>query len=231
MDAAIIEIVTDGACSGNPGPGGWAVLIGRAGRWEEHAGAEPATTNNCMELRAAIEGLRRVPPDARVRLSSDSQYLLHGITRWITGWRARDWRTASGSPVEHRELWQELDLLAAERVEWRYVRGHAGHPLNERADALAQAQARRLGATLPPTRPAPGRPAPAGTSYLSLVGGRLARHASWDACRTRVHGVSGARFRKCQSRDEERATVRAWGLGEAVLARLDDAAATPHEGA
>ena len=135
-----VEIFTDGACSGNPGPGGWAAIL-RFGEVEkELSGGDPATTNNRMELMAAIAGLEALKRPCRVRLYTDSQYVRDGITRWLHSWKARNWRTADNKPVKNIDLWQRLDLAAARHdVEWIWVRGHAGHPENERADLLARA--------------------------------------------------------------------------------------------
>jgi ribonuclease HI len=134
-----VEIFTDGACSGNPGPGGWGAIL-RFGEVEkELAGGEPATTNNRMELMAAIAGLEALKRPCRVRLYTDSQYLRDGITRWLAAWKARGWRTAAKAPVKNIDLWQRLETAAApHQIEWHWVRGHAGHPENERADALAR---------------------------------------------------------------------------------------------
>ena len=135
-----VEIFTDGACSGNPGPGGWAAIL-RFGEVEkELSGGETMTTNNRMEMTAAAAGLEALTRPCRVRLYTDSQYLRDGITQWLRGWKARDWRTADKKPVKNVDLWQHLDAVAApHQVEWIWVRGHAGHPENERADALARA--------------------------------------------------------------------------------------------
>lgn len=130
---------TDGACRGNPGPGGWGVLlVSAAGREKELFGGEPDTTNNRMELTAAIAALDALKRPARVTLYTDSVYVKNGITQWIESWRRRGWRTASRKPVKNQDLWQALDA-AAERheVDWLWVKGHAGDPGNERADALA----------------------------------------------------------------------------------------------
>ncbi len=135
-----VEIFTDGACSGNPGPGGWAAILRWRGVERELSGYEPATTNNRMELTAAIAGLGALKRPCRVRVSSDSQYLRDGISKWIHAWKARGWRTADKKPVKNVDLWQRLDAAAAtHQVAWEWVRGHAGHPENERADALARA--------------------------------------------------------------------------------------------
>jgi len=136
---ADVTIYTDGACEGNPGPGGFAAIVDIDGERRELTGAEPKTTNNRMELSAVIAGLRDLPEASRVRVVSDSQYVVNGMTRWIHGWRRKGWRSASGSPVKNRDLWEELDGLAQKhRVRWEWVRGHNGHPENERADALAR---------------------------------------------------------------------------------------------
>ncbi len=134
-----VEIATDGACKGNPGPGGWgAVLRAADGRERELSGAESPTTNNRMELMAAIEGLNALKRPCRVILSTDSRYVMDGLTKWIKGWQKNGWKTAARQPVKNAELWQAL-LAAAKphRIEWVWVKGHAGHPDNERADRLA----------------------------------------------------------------------------------------------
>jgi ribonuclease HI len=137
-----VEISTDGACLGNPGPGGWAALL-RAGRVErEIAGGESLTTNNRMELMAAIMALEALRAPCTVILSTDSQYVRQGITEWLPGWVRRGWRTAGGGAVKNQDLWQRLQLAAQpHQIDWRWVRGHAGDPDNERVDALARAQA------------------------------------------------------------------------------------------
>jgi ribonuclease HI len=135
-----VEIFTDGACSGNPGPGGWGVIL-RFGEVEKELnGGAAATTNNRMELTAAIEGLAALKRSCRVRLYTDSTYVRDGIMRWVSQWKARGWRTADKKPVKNIDLWQSLDAAAAaHQVEWIWVKGHAGHAENERADALARA--------------------------------------------------------------------------------------------
>jgi len=133
-----VEIATDGACKGNPGPGGWGVLIRMGAREKELSGGEKLTTNNRMELMAAIEGLNALKRPCRVTLSTDSRYVMDGLTKWIHGWRKNGWKTADKKPVKNAELWQALiDAAAPHRVEWVWVKGHAGHPDNERADKLA----------------------------------------------------------------------------------------------
>ena len=135
-----IEIYTDGACKGNPGPGGWGVLLKAGGTEKELFGGEMATTNNRMELMAVIQALSALKRPGEVTLFLDSQYVLKGITEWLPGWKAKGWRTASKQPVKNVELWQQLDALVQQgghRIDWRWVRGHNGDPGNERADALA----------------------------------------------------------------------------------------------
>ncbi len=135
----IVEIFTDGACSGNPGPGGWGVLLRYSEAEKEICGGAAQTTNNRMELTAAIEGLEALKRGVRVRLYTDSTYLRDGITKWLPAWKARDWRTAGKKAVKNKDLWQRLEAaLGRHRVEWHWLRGHAGHTENERADALAR---------------------------------------------------------------------------------------------
>jgi ribonuclease HI len=133
-----VEIFTDGACRGNPGPGGWGAIL-RAGRHEKELfGAEPETTNNRMELMAAIRGLEALKRSCDVTIVTDSQYVKNGITQWLANWKRRGWRTADRKPVKNVDLWQRLEEAEARHaVHWRWVRGHTGHPENERADALA----------------------------------------------------------------------------------------------
>jgi ribonuclease HI len=136
---------TDGACSGNPGPGGWGVLMiarenGAVIKERELSGGEPLTTNNRMELLAAISALEALKRASPVTIVTDSAYVKNGVTEWIHAWKRKGWRTAGGSPVKNVELWQRLEVAAAgHEVTWRWIKGHAGHPENERADALARA--------------------------------------------------------------------------------------------
>ncbi|MBN8532941.1 MAG: ribonuclease HI [Rhizobiales bacterium] len=135
-----VEIWTDGACSGNPGPGGWGAVLVYGATEKELSGAEPETTNNRMELMAAISALNTLKRPCHVVLHTDSQYVKGGITGWIFGWKKNGWRTADKKPVKNVDLWQALDdAIARHEVEWRWVKGHAGEPNNERADALARA--------------------------------------------------------------------------------------------
>ncbi|WP_421876887.1 ribonuclease HI [Pacificispira sp.] len=138
-DAKTVEVFTDGACSGNPGPGGWGAVM----RWGDHerelSGGEEDTTNNRMELMAAIAALEALKRPVGVRITTDSTYVRDGITKWIHGWKRNGWKTAAKKPVKNADLWQRLEAAAARhRVEWDWVKGHAGHPENERADELAR---------------------------------------------------------------------------------------------
>jgi ribonuclease HI len=134
-----VTIYTDGACSGNPGPGGWGAVLISGPRERDLWGGEPATTNNRMELTAAIEALEALKVPCKVDVHTDSQYLRQGVTQWIHAWKARGWRTADRSPVKNEDLWRRLDTARARHdVHWHWVKGHSGHPLNERADALAR---------------------------------------------------------------------------------------------
>lgn len=134
----LVQLFSDGACKGNPGPGGWGVLLRLGDTERELFGGERQTTNNRMELTAVIKGLEALSKPCRVRIVTDSQYVKQGITQWIARWRRNGWRTASKQPVKNKDLWEALDALLAEHtVEWQWVRGHAGHAENERADSLA----------------------------------------------------------------------------------------------
>jgi ribonuclease HI len=138
MESKTVEIYTDGACKGNPGPGGWGALLRVGTQEKEMFGGEPVTTNNRMELMAVIAALEALKRASVAVVYTDSQYVQKGISEWIHGWKARGWMTAAKAPVKNADLWKRLDIAAqAHTVEWRWVKGHAGHPENERADALA----------------------------------------------------------------------------------------------
>jgi ribonuclease HI len=135
----IVDAFTDGACSGNPGPGGWGAILRWRGQEKELSGGEPATTNNRMELMAAIAALEAMSRAARIRVYTDSIYVKDGITKWLPSWKKRGWKTADKKPVKNVDLWQRLETAAARHdVSWHWVKGHAGHPENERADELAR---------------------------------------------------------------------------------------------
>jgi len=234
-----ILVFTDGAAKGNPGPGGWGAIVARGDTVVELGGGDPHTTNNRMEMTAPIEALRLLgdQPGA-VDLYTDSTYVIRGVTQWIHGWRKRGWKTADGKDVLNRALWERLAQLDGGRrahggVRWHYVPGHSGIPGNERVDEIASGFATM---TPPPlyrgaraaygvdldsvpadTAPPAQRPRNATAkakahSYLSVVDGRPMRHASWAECERRVRGVSGARFKKTSSRDDEAAVLRGWGF-------------------
>lgn len=138
-DSNTVEMWTDGACSGNPGPGGWGVLLKFGEHEKELFGGVPDTTNNRMELQAAIEGLGALKRRCRVVVYTDSKYVRDGVTQWLPNWKRNNWRTAARKPVKNSDLWQVLDaLLDTQEIEWRWVKGHAGDPGNERADYLAR---------------------------------------------------------------------------------------------
>lgn len=138
-----VELITDGSCLGNPGPGGWACILRFGQHSKEMFGAEPHTTNNRMELMAAIAGLRALREDCEVTVTTDSQYVKNGISSWIHGWKRNGWKTASKQPVVNKDLWVELDeLVARHKVKWAWTKGHASHDDNNRCDELAQQAAR-----------------------------------------------------------------------------------------
>lgn len=135
----MVDIYTDGACSGNPGPGGWGAILRWRGKDREICGGDPDTTNNRMELMAAIMALESLKRSVKARLHTDSTYVKDGITKWIINWKKKGWKTANRKPVKNMDLWQRLDeAVASHQVEWHWVKGHAGHPENERADQLAR---------------------------------------------------------------------------------------------
>ena len=142
----LVEIATDGACKGNPGPGGWGAIIRSGAREKELSGGEALTTNNRMEMTAAIEALNALTKPCRVTLFTDSRYVMDGLTKWVRGWQRNGWKTADRKPVKNADLWQAL-IAAAEphRIDWQWVKGHAGHPDNERADRLASDAATAAG--------------------------------------------------------------------------------------
>ena len=137
-NADLVRVYSDGACKGNPGPGGWGALLKTGGTEKELFGGEPQTTNNRMELTAVIRALEALTRPCEVEVYTDSQYVQKGISEWLPDWKRRGWRTADKKPVKNEDLWRELERLAgAHRISWHWIKGHAGHPENERADALA----------------------------------------------------------------------------------------------
>lgn len=225
-----VIIHTDGACSGNPGPGGWAAIIESQEGFRELGGREEETTNNRMEMKAAVEALKAVPAAAAVHVVTDSRYLVDGICRWVHAWKRRGWRKADGEEVLNREIWEELDALTRSRggrITWEHVRGHSGAALNERCDAIATTFAR---GGVPELRTGPGPWSPPGTvgnapagplpglppfpTYLSFVNGTVAAHATWADCEARVRGARGARHRKVRSAAEYREALESWGAAD-----------------
>jgi len=241
-----IVIFCDGACSGNPGPGGWGgVVAWPDGHIQELGGGSRSTTNNQMELVGAIESLRLAfsraehgqdgPPEAL--LCTDSTYVIRGITQWIWGWQKRGWTTAEGKDVLNKDLWIELQSeVRGRKIQWRYVRGHIGVPGNERVDAIAveYSKGRRpvlfegpllhYGVPihdLPPEEALPEmKPKPekrAVYSYLSLLGSVPMRHKTWPECERRVKGQPGAKFKKAHSAEEENEILRSWGVDPSAV--------------
>jgi ribonuclease HI len=239
---AQILIFCDGACSGNPGPGGWGAIVARpGGEIAELGGGQRATTNNQMELVAATEALRSIESDrSPVAIYTDSVYVIRGITQWIWGWRKRGWKSADGGDVANREYWEDLAAALAKRraamgkegpVDWRFARGHSGIPGNERADEIAVAFSRgaRPGLyrgpllryswpiyDLPESHELPEmkprEQKAKAFSYLSLLGSTPMRHATWAECERRVKGQPGAKFKKAASASDEEAILLAWGV-------------------
>lgn len=232
--SSAILVFTDGASSGNPGPGGWGVIISSPdGKVLEMGGGEAKVTNNQMELMGAIQALRRIGKTPHeIHVFTDSTYVIRGITQWIWGWRKRGWISAEGKPVANEELWKTLaNCTAQNQVHWHYVKGHSGIPGNERTDEIAVAFSQKkyvslyqgplLGYPIPihdlpenselPEMKPREKSAPA-YSYLSLVNNVPMRHSSWAECEARVKGRSGARFKKALTAEEEKAILKSWGF-------------------
>lgn len=236
-------VFCDGATKGNPGPGGWgAIVVTPDGRVTELGGGDDHTTNNRMELTAAIRALESCRGvDGPVAVYTDSTYVIRGIREWIWAWRRRGWKTAEGADVVNRDLWEALSAVVSARhttIEWHYVRGHVGTPGNERVDTIADRHARRQPIDLyagslsgysvdvldvpddtstPARSSAPRRDKAAAYSYLSVVDGAPMRHSSWADCERRVKGRSGAKFKKALSADDEIAILRSWKIDPSSL--------------
>jgi ribonuclease HI len=221
---------TDGACLGNPGPGGWGVrILYPNGQVQELGGAAAATTNNRMELQGAIAALQVIGPCAEATIVTDSRYVIEGLTKWIHNWRRRGWTTTTRTPVKNRALWMALERLNHPGIRWRHVRGHTGDPNNERVDAIARAFAcgtpprlfcgqagspsdpvvaaspeGHAAAAGPEPSALPGRRRlpPNQARYVSIVRGTVALDNDWAACAARVRGVSGARYKKVHTAEE-----------------------------
>ena len=235
-----IVVFTDGASKGNPGPGGWgAVVVLPDGQVTELGGGAALTTNNKMELTGAIEAFRHIAgTSGRVAVYTDSTYVIQGIQEWIHNWKRRGWKTATGTEVMNRELWEDLSDETTRRgsrtIAWHYVRGHVGTPGNERCDEIADAFATNQPVTLytgplnaysipvhdlPDDTSVPARSQSSASgsrskaapySYLSVVDGKPMKHATWAECEQRVKGRSGARFKKATSAADQDAILRAW---------------------
>ncbi len=231
-----VILFTDGACSGNPGPGGWAcILWDGANLVKELGAAERATTNNRMELTAVIEGLRSIrADDAEICIYSDSTYVIRGATGWMWGWKRNGFKNSEGENVANSDLWEKMiPLVAARRkqIQWHYVRGHSAVPGNERCDELSvefsKGRNPRLyqgpyvgygvdlldvpdDTSLPALKPTSG--VKKAGWYLSLVDGELNKDLEWKTCEARVKGRRGARFKKVSTTDEEAEVLASWGL-------------------
>jgi ribonuclease HI len=232
-----IEIYTDGSSRGNPGPGGWGAIIRTADEVKELGGREDNTTNNRMELSAAINALVYVDEadlDGDIVVQTDSKYVIQGITGWVAGWKRNGWKTADKKDVGNRDLWEALDFAARGlKVVWKYVQGHAGHPGNERCDDIATGMADKTEVNLyhgtrdkypvdldtEPAARAAGAAAKKkskssvpGYSYLSVIDGVLEIHKTWKECEARVKGVRGTKFKKALSKADEDAIKKEWGF-------------------
>ncbi len=231
----LISIFTDGSSRGNPGPGGWGTVIRTPKEVKELGGREDHTTNNRMELSAAINALMYVAEndiEGEILLQTDSRYVINGITSWVKGWQRNGWKTGAKTDVENRDLWEALDLAAKGlKIEWRYVKGHAGHPGNERCDEIATSFADKsdvelyhgpalkypidLDAAPSPSAVVKKKKSSSGVkahSYLSLVDGEFNIDKTWAECEKRVKGKKGARFKKSISADDEKAIMKEWGV-------------------
>ncbi len=230
-----IIVFADGASSGNPGPGGWgSILVFPDGSVRELGGRDEYTTNNRMELLATISALQAIPTgETPIEMYTDSTYVIRGITQWIWGWLKRNWLTTEGKEVLNAELWKTLFSLSKERkIQWHYVRGHSGIPGNERADEIAVHFSQKKSLKLyqgslsnysvsiediPKDTSLPDQKSPISSkskkpySYLSLVGNLPRRHPNWEECEKRVKGISGAKFKKALTPDDEIETLRSWG--------------------
>ncbi len=217
------RIFSDGSSRGNPGPGGWAVIVASPTHVQEFGGYDAHTTNNRMELTGAIKGLHEIPQGGEVEIHTDSSYVIKGITEWVSGWEERGWKTRTGDDVLNKDLWETLaSLVRIRKVAWKYVKGHAGNPGNERCDEIATNFA--LGKTVHlfngnrndyminleqeshatlKAKNSREKSQKQAYSYVSLVEGVIQTHATWKECEQRVKGVSGAKFKKALNEADE----------------------------
>ncbi len=240
MDTSVNIIFTDGSSRGNPGPGGWAAIVVSSGakadklvvQVRELGGHEDHTTNNRMELQAALGALAAITEGSKATVNTDSSYLINGITKWVKGWKHNDWKTKTKDDVLNRDLWMALDDLAsARKVDWHYVGGHVGVRGNERCDEIATAYADGGQPTLyhgplsgyaiqnildvshdealaADKSSSSSRSRTPAYSYLSMIAGKIERHHSWADCEKRVKGIRGARFKKALNAEEEEKIIR-----------------------
>jgi ribonuclease HI len=228
-----IRIFTDGSSRGNPGPGGWGAIVDDGVLIRELGGREDHTTNNRMELMAAISALESLAGHSdteKVTVYLDSKYVAQGITGWVAGWKRNGWKTVGKKDVGNRDLWEMLDRAASRfSIEWKYVQGHAGHPGNERCDEIATGFADKAEVHLysgprqkytidldaAPSLQAVSKKKSSSAkaySYLSLVDGILETHKTWPECEARVKGVKGAKFKKSISPEDEQQIIKEWGM-------------------
>ncbi len=228
-------IFTDGASRGNPGPGGWGAIVVLDDTVTEIGGREDGTTNNRMEIQAAVEALKVVPEGAVGKLFTDSAYLLNGATKWIFGWQKNNWRTTTKKDVLNRDIWEDLaEAMEGKKIEWHRLSGHSGIPANERCDRIATACADKTpiqlfhgstenyrvnivagisitddGKVLSKKSKSSGSKKSSGPaySYVSMVNGKLMTHKTWAECEKRVKGVSGARYKKASSFENEQEII------------------------
>lgn len=238
-----IVIYTDGACSGNPGKGGWGAIVTLpSGHVKELGGVNESTTNNRMEMMAAIQALKYIKDEKLpVKFFTDSTYVIRGITQWIWSWRRNGWKNAEGNEVTNQDLWEKIFSLVMDRgsdakIEWLYSRGHVGNPGNERCDEIAVSFSKGKwvdlyegpllqysvavfdfpeDTSLPEMKPKKEKQA--AYSYLSYLNGEVYRHSNWADCERRVKGRSGAKFKKAMSASDEKQILQDWGLSSAVI--------------
>lgn len=228
----MITIFTDGSSRGNPGPGGWGAIISTEHTVKELGGREDMTTNNRMELSAAIYALKAIPEAKKVTLYTDSSYMINGITKWVFGWQRNSWLTATKQKVLNDDLWKQLiEVSRGKEIAWTYVAGHSGIPANERCDVIATAFADKdeielyegvkaaytidvtnLSGNLIGEKKKSTRKGKA-YSYLSMVDGVIETHTTWEACEKRVKGVKAAKFKKALSAQEEQSIISEWKKG------------------